>query len=101
MWVLHAPISPYHSSFDNIIPKMSESGVFPYVAAEVAMQAQKEGWARLQLTKEEVYKRELFGVGTPHPLFDDMLGDYLAISKSEYSLISSSSIFSRQKREYS
>lgn len=39
------------------------------------------------VSKEEVYKEELFGVGTPHPLFDDMLGDYLAISKDEYSLL--------------
>lgn len=41
------------------------------------------------LSKEEMYKEELFGVGTPHPLFDDMLGDYIAISKDEYSLLSS------------
>ena len=40
---------------DNIIPKMSENDVFPYVAAEVAMQARKEGLARLPLTKKEVY----------------------------------------------
>ena len=42
-------------SVDNIIPKMSENDVFPYVAAEVAMQAQKEGWARLSLSAKDVY----------------------------------------------
>ena len=30
----------------------------------------------------------LYGIGNPHPLFNDMLGDYIAISKDEYSLIS-------------
>ena len=40
------------------------------------------------LSKEEMYKEELFGVGKPHPLFDDMLGDYIAISKCEYSILS-------------
>lgn len=43
----------------------------------------------LLLDKEEIYKTHLFGEGSPHPLFDSMLGDYLAISKDEYSLIAS------------
>ena len=34
---------------------MNEIDVFPYVAAEVAMQAIKEGHARIHLSKEEVY----------------------------------------------
>ena len=41
---------------DNIIATMEEPGVFPYEAAEVAMQAVKEGLARIELTREEVYK---------------------------------------------
>lgn len=40
---------------NNIVPKMNEIDVFPYVAAEVAMQAIKEGHARIHLSKEEVY----------------------------------------------
>lgn len=48
------------------------------------------------LSKEEMYEQELFGVGKPHPLFDDMLGDYIAISKDEYSLLSSND-FVRQE----
>ena len=42
---------------DNIIATMEEPGVFPYEAAEVAMQAVKEGLARIELTWEEVYKK--------------------------------------------
>ena len=45
------------------------------------------------LSKKEVYKEGLFGEGTPHPLFDDMMGDYLAISKDKYSLISNSDFY--------
>lgn len=57
---------------DNIIPKMSESGVFPYVAAEVAMQAQKEGWARLQLTKEEVYNMAKADIESSQAIIDNL-----------------------------
>ena len=40
---------------DNIIATMDETGVFPYEAADVALQAMKEGLARLNLTREEIY----------------------------------------------
>ena len=40
-----------------IIPKMTESEVFPIVAAEVGMQAIKEGHARLFLSKDFIYKQ--------------------------------------------
>ena len=40
---------------DNIIATMDETGVFPYEAADVALQAMKEGLARLSLTREEIY----------------------------------------------
>lgn len=33
-------------------------------------------------TKEEVINEHLFGYGTPHPLFNDFLGDYLATAIS-------------------
>lgn len=42
---------------DNIIPKMTESEVFPIVATEVAMQAITEGHARIVNTKEIIYKQ--------------------------------------------
>ena len=29
------------------------------------------------LSKHEMYDQKIFGEGTPHPLFDDMLGDYM------------------------
>lgn len=32
------------------------------------------------LTREEVYARELFGRGTPHPKFDDFIGDAMIIA---------------------
>lgn len=35
-------------------------------------------------TKEEVIKERIFGEGENHPLFEDFLGDFLAISTSEY-----------------
>ncbi|MDX9802217.1 MAG: NADP-dependent malic enzyme [Spirochaetia bacterium] len=42
---------------DNIIATMEEPGVFPYEAAEVAMQAVKEGLARIEMTHDEVFKK--------------------------------------------
>ena len=42
---------------DNIVPKMTESELFPVVAAEVAMQAIKEGHARISATKDLIYQR--------------------------------------------
>lgn len=38
------------------------------------------------LTKEEVLEKKLFGPGTEHPLFREMLGDFLAIAISDTSL---------------
>lgn len=39
----------------NIVPTMDEAGVFAYEAAAVAMQAIKDGVARVNMTWEEVY----------------------------------------------
>ena len=41
------------------------------------------------LSKQEMLDQKIFGEGKPHPLFDDMLGDYIAISKDEYTLVAS------------
>lgn len=44
-------------SEDYIIPKMTESDVFPEVATVVALKAIEQGFARLELSKEEIYER--------------------------------------------
>lgn len=40
---------------ENIVPTMDEANVFPYEAADVAMQAIKDGVARIELSREEAY----------------------------------------------
>lgn len=42
---------------ENIVPSMDEASVFPEEAADVAMQAIKDGVARIQLTREEVFNK--------------------------------------------
>ncbi|MCP4398560.1 MAG: NADP-dependent malic enzyme [bacterium] len=42
---------------DNIIATMDETGVFPHEAADVAMQAIKEGLARIEMTREEAFAK--------------------------------------------
>lgn len=42
---------------DNIIPKMSDADVFPTEARDVAMQAIKDGVARVKMTAEEAFKK--------------------------------------------
>ncbi len=42
---------------DNIIATMEEPGVFSHEAADVAMQAVKEGLARVILSRDEVFKK--------------------------------------------
>ena len=42
---------------DNIAPTMEEWGVFPREAVAVAMKAQEQGVARLELSREELYKK--------------------------------------------
>ncbi len=41
----------------NIVPTMDEADIFPVEAADVAMQAIKDGVARVQMTWEEAYKK--------------------------------------------
>ncbi len=41
---------------ENIVPTMDEADVFPFEAADVAMQAIKDGVARIQLSREEAYE---------------------------------------------
>jgi len=42
---------------ENIIAKMDEVGIFPFEAADVAMQAIKDGVARVKMTREEAYTK--------------------------------------------
>jgi len=42
---------------ENIIANMNETGVFPYEAADVAMQAIKDGVARVKMTREEAFAK--------------------------------------------
>lgn len=50
---------------------------------------QKEfGTKFLLLTKEEVKKQKLFGLGEEHPRFDEMIGDFLAVAIDDLSIYS-------------
>jgi malate dehydrogenase (oxaloacetate-decarboxylating) len=42
---------------ENIVPKMDEADVFPVEAADVAMQAIKDGVARIKVTRDEAYRK--------------------------------------------
>jgi malate dehydrogenase (oxaloacetate-decarboxylating) len=42
---------------ENIVPTMAEAGVFPQEAADVAMQAIKDGVARIKITREEAFAK--------------------------------------------
>jgi malate dehydrogenase (oxaloacetate-decarboxylating) len=59
-------------STDNIIATMEESEVFAREAADVAMQAIKEGVARVTLSWDEVYKRTKADIAAVHALVEDM-----------------------------
>jgi malate dehydrogenase (oxaloacetate-decarboxylating) len=42
---------------ENIVPTMDEAGVFPHEAADVAMQAIKDGVARIEISRKEAYDK--------------------------------------------
>ncbi len=44
-------------SVDNIVPNMEEAAVFPHEAADVAMQAIKDGVARIQMSWDEAFAK--------------------------------------------
>ena len=58
---------------DNIIAKMDEPGVFPYEAAEVAAMAVKQGLARIEMSKEEVYAKAERDIKEARDLTDTLL----------------------------
>ncbi|MBP7830892.1 MAG: NADP-dependent malic enzyme [Kiritimatiellae bacterium] len=58
---------------DYIIPTMEEAGVFPREAADVAMQALRDGVALRELSREEVYARTEAGIRDARRMLDVML----------------------------
>ena len=57
---------------ENIIAKMDEPDVFPYEAADVAMQAVKEGLARVKMSREEVFNKALDDITYSRNLVESM-----------------------------
>ncbi len=57
---------------DNIIATMEETDVFAQQAADVAMQAIKEGVARINLSRDEVYERAKRDITETRALVEDM-----------------------------
>ncbi len=57
---------------NNIIAKMDETDVFAQQAADVAMQAIKEGVARVELTWDEVYQKTKADIAASRGLYDTM-----------------------------
>lgn len=55
-------------SVDNIMPNMLESALFPKVAADVAMQAIKDGVAIKNLTWDEVYQQAKKDIDKAHEM---------------------------------
>jgi malate dehydrogenase (oxaloacetate-decarboxylating) len=55
---------------DYIMPTMQETEVFAVEAAEVAMQAIKDGVARIELSWDEVYKTTLADVDEARAIID-------------------------------
>jgi malate dehydrogenase (oxaloacetate-decarboxylating) len=53
---------------DRILPNMLDNSLFPHVAADVAMQAIKEGVARIILTREEVYQKTQKDISDSHKI---------------------------------
>jgi malate dehydrogenase (oxaloacetate-decarboxylating) len=58
---------------DNIIPKMSDAEVFPTEARDVAMQAIKDGVARVKLTAEEAFAKAETDIKEAREITDKMM----------------------------
>jgi malate dehydrogenase (oxaloacetate-decarboxylating) len=57
---------------DNIIATMEETEVFAQEAADVAVQAVKEGVARIALSRDEVYRRAAADIHAARALVEDL-----------------------------
>jgi malate dehydrogenase (oxaloacetate-decarboxylating) len=53
---------------DRILPNMLDNGLFPHVAADVAMQAIREGVARIEPSREEVYQKAKKDISDSHKI---------------------------------
>ena len=51
-------------------------------------------------TKEEVIEMKLFGEGEEHPRFRDMLGDFLAVARSDLSIYYTKNIWASMHAGY-
>lgn len=60
---------------DNIIATMDEPGVFPYEAADVGIQAVKEGLARTSLSRQEIYDRAHADITLARETVKSMIGE--------------------------
>ncbi len=58
---------------NNVICKMDDIGVFPYEAAEVAMEAIKQGVARVEKTWEEVFNQATADIQMTHDMVNTMV----------------------------
>ena len=57
-------------TIDNILPNMLETELFPHVAANVAMQAIKDGVARKNRTWDEVYEEAKKDIQEAHAVVE-------------------------------
>ena len=60
---------------DNIIAKMDEAGVFACEAADVAIQAIKEGLARVEMTREQAFERASTDIAQTRALIDHLVAE--------------------------
>jgi len=58
---------------DYIMPTMDETEVFAHEAADVAMQAIKDGVARLEMTREEVFQKTLADIHETRAMIDHLM----------------------------
>ena len=69
---------------EDIIPKMTESDLFPMVAAEVAMKAIEEGHARITLSRGEVLSLAKHDINQTHAMIQFLMdGDFITRADSD------------------
>ena len=60
---------------ENIVPLMSEWEIFPAEARDVAVQAIKDGVARVEMTAEEVFRKAEADIKESRALVDHLMDD--------------------------
>lgn len=58
---------------DNIVPTMEDLDLFPRVAADVAVQAEKDGVARIEKTWDEVYSIAKADIAETQQIFESLM----------------------------